>query len=33
MEIAIAVFLGAFLASIGVLCYVRVSKDFKDGDK
>ena len=33
MEIVIAVFLGAFLVAIGLLGYIRISKDFKDGDK
>lgn len=33
MEIAIAVFLGAFLAVIGVIGYIRISKDYKDGGK
>lgn len=31
MEIAIAVFLGAFLIGIGVLAYIRVNKDYKNG--
>ena len=33
MEIIIAIFLGAFLVAIGLLGYIRISKDFKDGDK
>lgn len=33
METLIAILLGAFLALIGVICYVRVSKDFKEGEK
>lgn len=33
MEIVIAIFLGAFLVAIGLLGYIRISKDFKDGDK
>ncbi len=33
MEIIISIFLGAYLLAIGILCYVRVSKDFKGGKK
>ncbi len=33
MEIGIAIFLGTFLALIGVIGYVRISKDFKGGGK
>ena len=33
MEIVIAIFLGAFLALIGIIGYARISKDFKDGGK
>lgn len=30
MELAIAIFLGAFLSAIGVIGYCRISKDFKE---
>lgn len=30
MEVAIAVFLGAFLIAIGVISYRRLCKDYKD---
>lgn len=30
MEIIIAVFLGAFLFGIGILSYIRISKDFEE---
>ena len=33
MEIIIAIFLGVFLAAIGIIGYIRISKDFKGGDK
>ena len=33
MELAIAIFLGAFLSAIGVVGYYRISKDFKEKDK
>jgi len=31
MEILISFFLGAFLMTIGILSYIRISKDFKEG--
>lgn len=33
MEFVISVFLGAYLLAIGILCYVRITKDFKGGNK
>lgn len=33
MEIGIAVFLGLFLTVTGGITYLRISKDFKGGDK
>lgn len=30
METIIAIFLGAFLTAIGVIGYVRISKDFEE---
>lgn len=30
METAIAIFLGAFLMTIGIVSYIRVCKDFKE---
>ena len=33
MEIVIAISLGIFLALIGTICYVRITKDFNQGDK
>lgn len=33
MELAIAIFLGAFLSAIGVIGYVRISKDLQENDK
>lgn len=33
MEFVISIFLGAYLLGIGILCYVRISKDFKGGKK
>ncbi len=33
MEFAIAVFLGVFLISIGIISYWRICKDFKNGGK
>ena len=33
MEIIIAVFLGAFLTAIGIIGYVRISKDFEEEGK
>ena len=33
MELAIAIFLGVFLAVVGVIGYSRISKDFKENDK
>lgn len=33
MEIIISIFLGAFLISIGIVGYCRISKDFKEGDQ
>ncbi len=33
MELGIAIFLGIFLISIGVLAYFRISKDFKEDNK
>ena len=32
MEWIIAIFLGAYLLAIGILCFIRTDKDFK-GDK
>ena len=31
MELAIAIFLGAFLSMIGAIGYWRLSRDFKEG--
>lgn len=33
MEVIIAIFLGAFLSAIGVVGYIRISQDFKKGEK
>ncbi len=33
MEAIIAVFLGTFLTVIGIIGYVRISKDFEEEDK
>lgn len=33
MEYAIAIFLGAYLVTIGVISLVRITKDFKGGKK
>lgn len=33
METIIAIFLGIYLIVIGVISYIRVSKDFKEGKK
>lgn len=33
MEFVISIFLGAYLLTIGIFCYVRISKDFKGGSK
>ena len=33
MEMAIAIFLGAFLIGIGALAYYRIDKDFKEVNK
>lgn len=32
MELAIAIFLGAFLVAIGALAFYRISKDFLEGE-
>lgn len=32
MEIAISVFLGGFLVVIGIISYIRINKDFSEGD-
>ena len=32
METIIAIFLGVFLAVIGVVGYIRISKDFKEDE-
>ena len=31
MEVAIAIFLGAYLIAIGVISWIRISKDYKGG--
>lgn len=33
METIIAVFLGAFLADIGILSYIRICRDFEEVQK
>ena len=33
MEVAISIFLGTFLGIIGILAYLRICKDFKNGGK
>lgn len=33
MEIIITCFLGAYLLAIGIISFIRVSKDFKGGKK
>ena len=33
MEIAIAIFLGAYLVGIGIISFIRMSKDFEEADK
>ena len=33
MELVISIFLGVFLIAIGVMSYVRISKDYKGGHK
>lgn len=33
MEYIISLFLGAYLLAIGILCYIRIKKDFKGDDK
>ncbi len=33
MELAIAIFLGIFLIAIGVMSYIRISRDYKGGHR
>lgn len=33
MEVAIAIFLGAFLSAIGVVGYIRICKDYREEEK
>ena len=33
MELAISIFLGIFLITIGAMSYIRISKDYKGGRK
>ncbi len=33
MEYIISIFLGIYLLTIGILCYIRIRKDFKGGKK
>ncbi len=33
MEYAICIFLGAYLIAIGIISYLRISKDYKGGNK
>ncbi len=33
MEYIVSIFLGVYLLSIGLICYFRITKDYKGGKK